>query len=609
MKLRISLMVCGLLVSCAYGQTKHYLDCSNGNDSADSLAPQTAWRSVAKASSYSFQPGDQLLLKRGSTCEGMLWPKGSGTEQAPIHLGAYGQGALPIVAGGRESAGVKLDNQQYWEMENLEVIGGSPYGIHIGGTEPELRHFRITNIVVHDVPGTPITKDSGLVVIAPDAKAKARISDVIVDGVTAYETSEWAGILVSGSSFDSADQLDRGERMEIRNSVVHDVAGDGILLARTRHGVLEHNLAWYTGMQETQSIGTPNAIWEWRCADCRVEYNEGFFTDSPGVDGGVFDIDYGNENNRVEYNFGHDSQGYCVSVFGAEGPSGNTVQSVVRRNTCIHNGRSPRLAKRQGAMLLYTWDDGTLNGVDISGNTILWDPPVNSPAVQLRAEFSGSQPNRFVGNTIAAIAGAFILPSPGVEVAENRTCGPGGEPAQTLTPSDSICPCVQELIAKANSETQPRSISLSAIGSARLEGSWVLLAALDPPGQSGAAESRSALVVMKSMMQQFAALGLKGVVVANHDLSGDELAQWRADWSIDSRLATLSGPAILKTDSLKANTLLLVSPAGKVKGEWRAPVLPSDVWLTLHSYLGAPHGMQQLPACRGENASGSNRSR
>jgi len=260
-------------------------------------------------------------------------------------------------------------------------------------------------------------------------------------------------------------------------------------------------------------------------------------------------------------------------------------------------------------MLLYTWDDGTLNGVDISGNTILWDPPVNSPAVQLRAEFSGSQPNRFVGNTIAAIAGAFILPSPGVEVAENRTCGPGGEPAQTLTPSDSICPCVQELIAKANSETQPRSISLSAIGSARLEGSWVLLAALDPPGQSGAAESRSALVVMKSMMQQFAALGLKGVVVANHDLSGDELAQWRADWSIDSRLATLSGPAILKTDSLKANTLLLVSPAGKVKGEWRAPVLPSDVWLTLHSYLGAPHGMQQLPACRGENASGSNRSR
>jgi hypothetical protein len=87
----------------------------------------------------------------------------------------------------------------------------------------------------------------------------------------------------------------------------------------SRDGVLEHNVAWNTGMQETQTIGTPNAIWEWRCRDCRVQYNEGYFTDSPGVDGGVFDIDYGDENNLLQHNFGHDSQGYCVSAFGADG--------------------------------------------------------------------------------------------------------------------------------------------------------------------------------------------------------------------------------------------------------------------------------------------------
>ena len=45
--------------------------------------------------------------------------------------------------------------------------------------------------------------------------------------------------------------------------------------------------------------------------------NEAFLTDSPGVDGGAYDIDYGNTKNSVIDNYGHDTQGYCVAVFGA----------------------------------------------------------------------------------------------------------------------------------------------------------------------------------------------------------------------------------------------------------------------------------------------------
>ena len=361
----------------------------------------------------------------------MLWPKGSGTEQAPIRLGAYGQGALPIIVGGSESAGLRLSDQQYWEIENLEVVGGSPYGIHIGGSAAVMRHFRITNVVVHDVPGTPLTKDSGLVVIAPDDHAKSRIDDVVVDGVTAYRTSEWAGIIVNGAGFDSGSADDRGEHIEVRNSMVHDVAGDGILLARVSHGVLEHNVAWNTGMQETQTIGTPNAIWEWRCRDCRVEYNEGYFTDSPGVDGGVFDIDYGDENNLLQHNFGHDSQGYCVSVFGAEGAGGNSIHSEIRENTCIHNGRSPRLSKRQGAIFLYTWNGGKLDGVEIAGNTVIWDPPVRVPALQSTAEFTGNRPDRFTGNTIVAVSRSFVSSESSHSVLRQPLLCPGKNPSGT----------------------------------------------------------------------------------------------------------------------------------------------------------------------------------
>lgn len=630
----LCLLVAG---SKAPGQSRHYLDCKAGDDSADSLTPQTAWRSIARASSYSYQPGESLLLRRGSRCEGMLWPKGSGTEQAPIHLGAYGDGALPVIVGGSESAGLSLNNQQYWEIENLEVIGGSPYGIHIGGDIPVMRHFRVTNVVVHDVTGTPLTKDSGLVVIAPDSNARSRIDDVILDGVTAYRTSEWAGIIVNGAGFDSGGVDDRGEHIEIRNSMVHDVAGDGILLARVSHGVLEHNVAWYTGMQEKETIGTPNAIWEWRCRDCRVEYNEGYFTDSPGVDGGVFDIDYGDAKNLLQHNFGHDSQGYCLSVFGADGTSGNSTDSEIRENTCIHNGRSPRLSRRQGAIFLYTWNGGVLDGVEIVDNTVVWDPPVRTPAFQSTADFTGNLPDRFADNTIIAVSRNFASSKSGIQFSGNRYCAPKSilpqlafqagldpesaaslaadssyskEPDPAAIKPDDLCACLSELIQKtagvdlrggaALPATEQRGANATSEDVHAITGHWVLGAVLALPGDSEADASRGQLILIESMMRQFSDLGLESIVVPAHPMAEDGLRRWRTDWNFAPavQIDATNKSGVLKASNHNAAALLLISPSGKIAASWQYPVSPADVWLQIQSHLGAPAGTQQMPACQ-----------
>ena len=586
--------------ACAWGQSKHYLDCQAGNDSADSLTPQTAWRTLAKADSFTFQPGDSLLLRRGSRCEGMLWPKGSGTEMAPIQLGGYGDGALPVVVGGAEAAGLRLHNQQFCEIDDLEVVGGSPYGIHISGDQPVMRHFRITNVVVHDVPGIPTTKDSGLVVIAPDANAKSHIDDVIIDGVTAYETSEWAGIIVNGAGFDSSDGKLRGEHVEVRNSMVHDVAGDGILLARVSHGVIEHNVAWFTGMQETQSIGTPNAIWEWRCADCRVAYNEGYFTDSPGVDGGVFDIDYGDENNVVEHNFAHDSQGYCVSVFGADGSNGDSIHNEIRQNTCIHNGRSPRLSKRQGAIFLYTWNGGKLNGVQITDNTVIWDPTVRVPAFQSTAEFTGDLPNQFADNLLISVPRSFVSSKSTIQFSGNRYCAPDLAAPFTTDESDpsankteNMCACLQSLLQ--------RSAGSKAAGPGLQNrfGKWVLASVLSAPADENSDTSRAQFVLMESMSHQFDSLGLESVVVPSRPLGKEALEQWKTDWNFDPAVQLDPDDAVglRKTLNLFAPSLVLVSPSGQVAASWAFPVSSADVWLQIQSHLGTPPGAQQMPAC------------
>ena len=339
-------------------------------------------------SARQFQPGDAVLLRRGAECSGTLWPKGSGAAGAPILLGAWGTGPLPKVrAEAGAEAAFRLLDQQYWTIEHIEFIGGNPHGMFISGVRPGvLRGIRVREVIVHGVTGEPKTKEGGLLVIAPSA-AGERFDDIIVEGVTAYGSSQWSGIMVGSLAFDVLPEEARSTNVTIRNSLVHNVAGDGIVLFQVNHGSIEDSVAWYTGLQETQTIGTPNAIWTWMCRACAVRRCEAFLADSPGVDGGAFDIDYGNDDNVVEDSYAHDVQGYCAAIFGA---GRVTTNSVLRRNTCAGNGRSPRLALRQGDIYLSTWDKGRLKGVEITGNRIFWNPPIAAPAIVNTAEIDGT---------------------------------------------------------------------------------------------------------------------------------------------------------------------------------------------------------------------------
>jgi hypothetical protein len=370
----------------------YYVDCAAGSDGTTGTAAASPWRSLAKVSATTFSAGDSILLRRGTRCVGQLWPKGSGDAQRPIVVGSYGTGALPVIDAAAADAAIKLLDQEHWVIETLETVGGSPYGVFVGGSKADMRGFVLRNLVVHDVSGEPKSKVTGLVVVTiSDA---AQLSDITIDGVFAYNTTQWAGIVVSGGW-----PTTRIRNVTIRNSIVHDVAGDGIILFTVEDGLIERSAAWRTGLQPVQTIGTPNAIWTWTCRRCTVRDTEGFFIDSPGVDGGVYDIDYGNEDNAIENNYGHDAMGYCMAVFAAE--SLVTTNSVVRGNTCIGNGRSPKLAKRQGDLFIYTWDGGALDGVRVENNTFYWAPPIDAPVVMMdHADYKGARPNVLTGNRL-----------------------------------------------------------------------------------------------------------------------------------------------------------------------------------------------------------------
>jgi hypothetical protein len=140
-------------------------------------------------------------------------------------------------------------------------------------------------------------------------------------------------------------------------------------------------------------------------------------------------------------------------------------------------------------------------------------------------------------------------------------------------------------------------LPLKADGKAYSPSGWTLLALLAPEGHAGFDASRSQLVVLQSMLQQFSALGLHVAVAPNVTLKEDVTINWSKDWNFGTvqLLADMNPAAAHRELRLSAPTgLLLISPAGKVVQVWSGLVAAPEVELTLRAHLGTPAGMQTL---------------
>jgi hypothetical protein len=390
-------------------QTVFYIDCSAATNGTGTQA--SPWNALASANGFGFQPGDQLLLNRGTTCDGTLSPAGSGSAGSPITIDAYGTGAQPIIDGGTNYAALALENQQYWEINNLEIVGGDKNGVTIYANvdNVNLDHIYLRNLNVHGAHWVPTTRDNSGEVVISSGGLHAVMSDILIDGVTAHDTqaSEGISIYAGGSSVNASDQ-DLGNNITVQNSTAHDVGGDGILVMTASNVLMQNNVTYHTGQCSACTGSTPGALWEWFCHTCTVQNNESYSNSTwgQGYDGGDFDIDYYNTNNIVQYNYGHDTAGYCISVFGAE----NYVDSdnIIRYNVCSNNTQLAN-SPDPGEILLNTWDGGSIDGLQIYNNTIYWNPVTSGTAIVTTwATVTNNSPDLFENNIIYGAAPGMI---------------------------------------------------------------------------------------------------------------------------------------------------------------------------------------------------------
>jgi Right handed beta helix region len=399
--------------------TTYYLDCSAVSEGQGTK--ESPWKSLPTVNTFTFHPGDHLLIKRGTTCEGTLAPKGSGAQNDPIVIDSYATGALPVIKG---SAGevLKLFNQQYWEINHLEIVGGQRYGVHVSGDKPDsiLHHIYLRGLDVHGATFSSTRRaDSGEVFLSPDG-ANQTFEDVLIDGVTAHDSHVSEGIFVSaGGKWIETGNISQplGSNVTVEDSTAHDVYGDGILLAEVTNGLLQGNVVYKSGLCPGCTGSTPVGLWEWYCHTCTVQFNESYANQSWDGDGGDFDIDYYNDNNIVQYNYGHDSAGYCIAVFGSGGRASHN--NVFRYNICANDGRRRDLSKT-GEVYIYTWNDGSIDGIEIYNNTIFWNPALNAPALSAGdARYTGNGQRIFKNNIIYSTVPEMIQATSALDLDNN----------------------------------------------------------------------------------------------------------------------------------------------------------------------------------------------
>lgn len=107
--------------------------CEDGRSQGAEFKP-APFNSLTAANGITLKAGESLLLKAGATCTsatqtidsasvktGLRVINTKGTKDAPITIGAYGEGAAPIIAGAGVSETILLKNSEYITVQGFEV--------------------------------------------------------------------------------------------------------------------------------------------------------------------------------------------------------------------------------------------------------------------------------------------------------------------------------------------------------------------------------------------------------------------------------------------------------------------------------------------------------
>ncbi|MFD3656766.1 right-handed parallel beta-helix repeat-containing protein [Streptomyces sp. NPDC058620] len=397
----------------------------DGDDGEDGLSPSGAWRSLKKADSMKFRPGDRLRLKGGARFRGDLKLSAgeAGNAKSPVVIDSYGTGRATIAAAGE--SGISIHNTAGVEIRDLTLVGDTASfkkraGIsffadarsrkkldHITVSGVEVSRFR-TGIGMGAAPRTPGFRD-------------VRISD------TTVRDNKDAGLSTYGAAFDAEEPTYAHERVTLSRVKAYGNDGDpkahrrntgsGIVLGSIRNGRVYQSVAHDNGAKSSvKAVEGPEGIWAYDSTALVIENNISYANRTGSrSDGGGFGLDNNVSSSVLQYNLSYRNDGPGYLVYSA---ADNRAQkdNTVRFN---FSGDDARKLSLYGGIVAY----GTrISGLDIYHNTVVQkaNGVVKAPALRLQEGLTGA----VVRNNIFVTDGsALVESSSAYEPAEVRFQG------------------------------------------------------------------------------------------------------------------------------------------------------------------------------------------
>ena len=280
--------------------TTYYVSSSKGAEGNSGTSEGAPFKSLLKINEITLQPGDRVLLERGSVfVDEYLHVKGSGSAEAPIVIDAYGDESLPlplIQTNGKgvwyQDYGKSLDNVnhvnkgnvsscillyvvEYIEISNIAMtnegnfaqgeVYNSAYRMDrtgVAGVAENIGtvdHIYLRNLDIRNVQGNVYNKhmcNGGIYFVchqADDASTGvARYDDVLIEGCRLDEVNRW-GIAVGYTAYWDEFPYDThidpevcrtygSTNVVIRSNYLTNVGGDGITTMYCSEPLIEYNV-------------------------------------------------------------------------------------------------------------------------------------------------------------------------------------------------------------------------------------------------------------------------------------------------------------------------------------------------------------------------------
>ncbi|KAK2591368.1 hypothetical protein QQS21_010945 [Conoideocrella luteorostrata] len=328
---------CLLLAALPYGinARDYYFD---GSASTSGNGQQSSpFNTLSAIDNLSLNPGDSVLLKRGTRFSETLTIKRSGSQGSPITIGSYGDTSLPlpiVSAKPSDLNSVLLVGPSFITLQDLEITNPgnnktARRGVYLYAQDAgEVRGVTIRRLYIHDVTGyKPSTSggnkavgkyanaSGGLVVEAAGNNTPTYFRDLLIEdnvirdvgrqGI--YTWSNWCRRDALAAFWRSlcSQNWKASTGLIIRNNRLFNIGGDGIVVHGHENAVVHHNRVHVFNLNNG---GVSAGIWTANADGTLFQYNvvSGGKTTNDGMS---YDVDHSSSGTVYEYNVSHDNEG------------------------------------------------------------------------------------------------------------------------------------------------------------------------------------------------------------------------------------------------------------------------------------------------------------